>query len=257
MEWASLNDSKKSEILSNVFRFVRNSSEDSVTALMDALKQGITSNSQLKRTTNLSGPQLERLAMLITDFGNDTNSFLLCIQTAHELQQQLSKEVEDIDLTYTGPVQFSVTGRSTSSVIMEMIEKAHRKITIIGYQITKDAKQIVEQLSKCIEGGVEIILVIDTAEGKNLDVIDNLWRGLKRPKIYTRQRGKKDVYYKIHAKTITVDSDDLLVTSANLTWHGMNKNLEMGIRVKGPMMAKKVENLVQELIESGYLMEVK
>ena len=37
----------------------------------------------------------------------------------------------------------------------------------------------------------------------------------------------------MHGKAILVDGRDLLVTSANMTFHGMRHNIELGIRVRG------------------------
>jgi len=49
---------------------------------------------------------------------------------------------------------------------------------------------------------------------------------------------------------LIADRSDALVTSANLTYHGFQGNLEMGLRVKGPPAAE-IHDRIHELIASG------
>ena len=52
----------------------------------------------------------------------------------------------------------------------------------------------------------------------------------------------------LHAKTIVVDEKELLVSSANLSYHGMQGNVEMGIRLVSDDKAKQVESLLKEMV---------
>ena len=52
----------------------------------------------------------------------------------------------------------------------------------------------------------------------------------------------------LHAKTIVVDEKELLVSSANLSYHGMQGNVEMGIRLVSDNKAKQVESLLKEMV---------
>ena len=44
---------------------------------------------------------------------------------------------------------------------------------------------------------------------------------------------ENDAVAKLHAKVVIVDRHDVLVSSANLTGHGLVRNLEIGIRAHG------------------------
>jgi phosphatidylserine/phosphatidylglycerophosphate/cardiolipin synthase-like enzyme len=50
---------------------------------------------------------------------------------------------------------------------------------------------------------------------------------------------------------LIIDSKEILITSANMTGRGMQRNLEMGIYHKG-QPAKEAENLIKELIDDRY-----
>jgi hypothetical protein len=56
------------------------------------------------------------------------------------------------------------------------------------------------------------------------------------------------------AKALVVDRLEALVTSANLTLHGLQANLELGLRVRGPQ-AQAIALRFDHLIASGVLHE--
>ena len=59
-----------------------------------------------------------------------------------------------------------------------------------------------------------------------------------------------DKLAKLHAKAVVVDRRDLLVTSANLTGHGVSGNLELGARLSG-RPARQAHDHVIGLIADG------
>jgi phosphatidylserine/phosphatidylglycerophosphate/cardiolipin synthase-like enzyme len=69
------------------------------------------------------------------------------------------------------------------------------------------------------------------------------------PSVFTWPESPKDAMTKLHAKTIVADSADALVTSANLTYHGYEANIELGVRVSGEP-ARLVEAHFRDLIRA-------
>lgn len=56
-----------------------------------------------------------------------------------------------------------------------------------------------------------------------------------RPRIFhDRPRADGAPYASMHAKCLLVDGSDLLITSANFTFHGLKGNIEIGVRLGGP-----------------------
>jgi len=60
----------------------------------------------------------------------------------------------------------------------------------------------------------------------------------------------------MHAKCLLVDGTDLLITSANFTFHGLQGNVEIGVRLSGPPAAE-ARKIFSYLIERGVVEEVK
>jgi phosphatidylserine/phosphatidylglycerophosphate/cardiolipin synthase-like enzyme len=82
-----------------------------------------------------------------------------------------------------------------------------------------------------------------------------LWpRDVPLPLLYTWNPEVSDKYLKLHAKIIVADHNDALVTSANLTMHALDLNMEMGVRVKSSPASSIAEHFVL-LIDHGVLKE--
>ena len=209
--------------------------------------------SSLRKTTGLSGEGLDCMLFLFDNQKVPRDVLTLALDSAIAASLQSRKNIEAVDLSWTGPVQFSVEGRSNVSVIEEMINRATRRITVVGYSITGEARNIVRLLIEAMRRNVDVMFVIHSdEESENIKMIKGLWGFHKKPKIFTRRPGDKDAYFKIHAKMVVVDSTDMLVTSANLTWHGMSNNFEVGLRVRGKT-AESGQNLIDELVRQKYL----
>ena len=258
MHDSGISNSERKELIGNVMTALEIVPENALATIRDSLeKNEILDSLKIKKLTGLSGQSLDSLLLLFQNPSIDPYVLLVALDTALAVTQNAKKNSEIIDLSWTGPVQFSVEGRTTPSVLEEMIRNARTSIIITGYSITNEAGHIIRLLEKAIEKKLEVIFVIHSDdENKNLETLSKLWTYEKKPKVYSRIPGPSDVYFKIHAKMVVVDRTDLLVTSANLTWHGMTNNFEIGLRVRGAT-AKKAEDLIRNLIDRSYLKEMK
>ena len=246
---------ERRELVSNLVAALELVPKNTLTAVRNSLeKQEVMNSSKIKKITGLDGQNLESILLLFNT--TRTDMLLVAIDTALAVMQSAKRDLETVDLSWTGPIQFSVEGRTTPSVIKEMILNAKNHIIITSYSITDDAESFIRLLENVIDK-VEIIFVIhNDGKNKNFKTLSKLWKKEKKPKIYSRTPGPLDVYFKIHAKMLVVDNHDLLVTSANMTWHGMSNNFEIGLRVRGST-AKKAGSLVRNLINSNYLEAVR
>ena len=63
-------------------------------------------------------------------------------------------------------------------------------------------------------------------------------------------------YSSMHAKCLLVDGTDLLITSANFTFHGLHGNIEIGARLSGSS-ALEARKFFSHLVDNGIVEEVK
>ena len=59
-----------------------------------------------------------------------------------------------------------------------------------------------------------------------------------------------------HAKVISVDKKDNLITSANLSYHGQEGNIEMGVHIVSDDIAKQIDSVLTTLLFKKVFEEV-
>ena len=62
---------------------------------------------------------------------------------------------------------------------------------------------------------------------------------------YPKQEDKMSA---LHAKVISVDQQDTLITSANLSYHGQEGNIELGTKIHSRDLARQVEDVFTKLV---------
>lgn len=225
-------------------------------ALITAIGNDTASVSSIGTVAGIGESAADSVTFLLENKEIQRDAILLALDTARAVASRSHAECETVEMTWTGPVQFSGGDRSHTSVLAGMIAGASQTVAVVGYSITSGADAVIRQLVEAAERGVAITIVVhNDEECANLDILRRSWGGHSRPRLFTRDPKADDGYYKIHAKMVVVDSSDMLVTSANLTWHGMNRNFEIGLRIRG-QTARKGQALVNDLIARGYLEEI-
>ena len=58
---------------------------------------------------------------------------------------------------------------------------------------------------------------------------------------------------RLHAKAVVADSRDVLLTSANLSSAAFNRNLELGVLIRGGDVAASIQRHFDALIATGEL----
>ncbi|MDP9177431.1 MAG: DISARM system phospholipase D-like protein DrmC [Gemmatimonadota bacterium] len=154
------------------------------------------------------------------------------------------RSVPKSQVVWTGP---SVAGsflRSTREVIREIIRGAQESVLVVGYWIAIGESEdnviadLISSLAEASERGARITLIVDErgrADGRdNIKIFSKAWpEGVPPPTLLTWRLPAGDRHLKLHAKVLVGDRRDALVTSANLTSHGMMRNMEMGVRIVG------------------------
>lgn len=185
-------------------------------------------------------------------------SILIGAARTSEILRSNSPQLETV---WTGPQVVGPAVRSTDLVVKEMLEAVQTsgEILLVGYSLrigTDSAMVKVVDLLKSATGrGVQIRMVLhsDDDDHKNRQNLMKAWDVLvKKPEVFTWQPKNPDKYTKLHAKCLVVDRVDALVTSANFTYHGLESNLELGMRVRGGHAASIAE-IFDNLISSGEL----
>ena len=65
--------------------------------------------------------------------------------------------------------------------------------------------------------------------------------------VYEYQKQEEDKMAAMHAKLIVSDIKRLLLSSANLSYHGMQGNVEVGFLIESHDKAKQIEDVMKEM----------
>ena len=150
--------------------------------------------------------------------------------------------------------------RPTFDVIREMISETRSggEALVVGYSFTAADEspmgEVVTLLTDASRDGAQVTFVLHRdEEEKNLGQLLDAWDVfVVKPKVYTWNPGPDAPYTKLHAKALVIDRLQVLVTSANLTFHGLKKNIELGLRLRGPQ-AQAIALRFDHLIAEGVL----
>lgn len=223
--------------------------------LADLLGEGADLNPlNAPELLGIYGSKIEPLLRLLGDGGPGRDCLLISLRASAAAARRAAERRDECALCWTGPPSLDVVERSTDSVVLEMIEGATEEILIVGYRITGGggvAGRLADALRKV--GDISII-IDDDCGGANRSALDGIFYGTRRPRIYAH-REKETAFYKVHAKIMIVDRKELLVTSANLTHHGLVQNFEMGVRIRG-RTAGNAHAVIRRMIDSGYFEEI-
>lgn len=172
----------------------------------------------------------------------------LCLQALRIQHDELRPRLIDAEFVATLPADMPVGARPTQSVVRQMISAATREIILLGYEFTD--RELVRLLAGARARGVDAIVICDRARGSAQRILEAWPNEVAKPKVFhDKKREGTAPYASMHAKSLLVDANDLLVTSANFTFHGMQGNIEIGVRLSGPP-AIEARKIFSHLVES-------
>lgn len=166
------------------------------------------------------------------------------------------KHTEKVDLVATLPTNYKTQALPTISVIEELVESAKTIIMITGYSISDYAEDLLLRIIDKSKSGVMVKVFVNEFNPSETQIVNklDLFKG-RYLEIY-KYNEKDDDMAALHAKTISVDDSKTLITSANLSFHGLEKNIELGCLIDSSDYAKKLHSLFSELIRTGKVRKI-
>lgn len=158
-------------------------------------------------------------------------------------------------LVVTAPASFSIKAKSTKNTVEGMIKDAQSSILITGYSLSGYFSELVESIIRKSQEGVFVKFFVNNIE--NQGSFDKICRYKGRfLKIYNYPKQKDDSMSALHAKVISVDKEKTLITSANLSYHGQEGNIELGTFVQSKETAQQLDDFFTHLIFRKVFVEV-
>lgn len=205
------------------------------------------------------------------------------------LAERTHNRAPAISLVWTGEDPDGGFSRHTRILLPELLANAREVVLIAGYSFDRPEEMFRPLHAVMVERGVKATLVVDVGQ-LELRVRDAArrqklsWKDLSRPLRHTSapiDRGRAvvalftqvmwpfgdprpTVYFdprtaaarplaSMHAKCVVIDRRVSLVTSANFTERGHNRNIEAGVVIDDPAFARALSLQWSNLIEAGVI----
>ena len=177
-------------------------------------------------------------------------------QEIHALVVAAASETDKskASLVVTAPPSFAIRASSTKITVDSMISNAKSSILITGYSLSDYFGDMIDCLIRKSQSGVFVKFYVNHIEDQAS--FDKLCRYKGRfLKIYNYPK-QVDKMSALHAKVISVDQEETLITSANLSCHGQEGNIELGTHIISPEIARQIEDVFTRLLFSKVFQEV-
>jgi phosphatidylserine/phosphatidylglycerophosphate/cardiolipin synthase-like enzyme len=215
----------------------------------------VPSAAQLQRRLSLSTTDATELARNLRRVlavphvtGRDVGIVLVTLAHARSAG---SLADEQVDVVCTAPSRFGVPLRTTFATAVEMVQTARQTIFVIGYIFTGGARAFIEQLAAASRDRAVQVTLIGNRMRDQLSIIRSMWPAdCPPPGIFSREASPTDDMAALHAKLLICDNIVALITSANFSYHGLHENIEVGVKIRSPSVARLVE-FIQAMIRLG------
>jgi len=176
------------------------------------------------------------------------------------------RQEESVEIAWTGPETSHASFRQTEQAILEVLNSATKRLTVVSYAVYR-IPRIREALVSAANRGVNIRLIVETPsqiEGQSeydcLLALGNKVASVSSVYYWPQEKRVRDESGKIgilHVKCAVADGHYLFLSSANFTEYAFTINMELGLLVTGGKLPGQVERHFKRLIETGHLVLVK
>lgn len=189
-----------------------------------------------------------------TKVGSDELALML-LAASHVYTKAASEQ--STELVWTGPTTPFVSARRTEQALLQVINTAEQSLFITSF-VAYDVSSIVKALNAANDRGVAISMLLELSlhHGGSIsfDAIGKMKTLVPAARIYA-WNDKTDPFFDgcVHAKVAVADGKICFVTSANLTGHAMEKNMEAGVLISGGGVAAQLNNHFYSLVDTNVI----
>lgn len=174
--------------------------------------------------------------------------------------RQKTQNESTVELVWTGPTTPFVAIRRTEQVLLDLIRCAENELFLVSF-VAYDVASVVDEMNAASDRGVEIRILLEasTTHGGSLSVdpVATMRRHVPSALIYAWiDRPPPFTDGRVHAKVAVADSGTAFLTSANLTGHALEKNMEAGVVINGGHIPASLRSHLHALIDTKAIRSV-
>lgn len=171
---------------------------------------------------------------------------------ASEARLRVERELS-VELVWTGPTTRFVPTRRTEQVLLDLIAGAKTDLFLVSF-VAYDVHSVVLAMNEAASRGVRLRVLLEASASHggtlNYDPAAVMRASVPSAQLFTwKERPEPFVDGKVHAKVAVVDRTRAFITSANLTGHALEKNMEAGVLINGGPVPSTLSDHLQALID--------
>lgn len=192
-----------------------------------------------------------------TKVGSDELASML-LAASHVYSKAASEQ--STELVWTGPTTPFVSARRTEQALLQVINSAEQSLFITSF-VAYDVSTIVKALNAANDRGVAISMLLELSQDHggsiSFDAIGKMRTLVPAAKLYAwREKADPFADGRVHAKVAVADGRMCFITSANLTGHAMEKNMEAGVLILGDHIPRLLDDHLRSLIDTKVISPV-
>lgn len=180
------------------------------------------------------------------------------------LSEKGHRDAQSVELVWTGPDAAAVPFRRTEQAILQVLDSAQHRITLVSYAVYS-VPNVCGALVRAARRGVKINVILETpdkiagqSEYSTLKALGHEVASCSTVYYWPQEnRGRHGEKFGIlHVKCAVADGRWLFLSSANLTEYAFSINMELGVLITGGDMPKQIETNFDRLIALHTLTQV-
>lgn len=195
---------------------------------------------------------MERLAVAWGSFPELAGASIALALRAAGASYRGALAESQVEAVWTGP-DGDVDVRLTYAVLIEVIRAATRRLVLVSFAAYR-IEEVTEALRDAARRGVEVRLVLDggTEAARAFEASERITRYTWPPTLLPEHNPQ---HASLHAKAAIADDRLAFVTSANLTEYALDRNMELGLLVRGGNVPRLLADHFAGLIDRGVLVK--
>jgi phosphatidylserine/phosphatidylglycerophosphate/cardiolipin synthase-like enzyme len=170
---------------------------------------------------------------------------------------QKAQSESSVELVWTGPTTPFVATRRTEQVLLDLIGHAQSDLFLVSF-VAYDVSSVVDALNGAAARGIDIRILLETSMSHggslSVDPIATMRRCVPLATLYVwTDRPTPFAEGRVHAKVAVADGNEAFLTSANLTGHALEKNMEAGVLISGGLVPKGLRQHLHALITTSVI----
>ena len=171
-----------------------------------------------------------------------------------------AKAEQEIELVWTGPSSKLVATRKTEQALLQVIDASSDRLFMTSF-VAYDVASVMKALARAVARSVKISMLLEasSAHGGNLsfDALGKMKAALPTAGIFSWvDKASEFVDGSVHAKIAVTDENFCFISSANLTGHAMERNMEAGVLIKGGAIPASLHRHLEALVITKVIVRV-